>query len=133
MRKLFLPFIVIAAIISSACITPNTPPPTLSPTAQLSYHSHQVQKVLDLIRDTAVDANAQKTTDGKQLLSDARTRQIVQLHETAITLIHANTQGWEQTVYASLTELNKELLPSETSVLGNYMKLGMNMLKGFLP
>jgi hypothetical protein len=74
MRKLFLPFIVIAAIISSACITPNTPPPTLSPAAQLAYHSHQVQKVLDLIRDTAVDANAQKTTDGKQLLDSVLMR-----------------------------------------------------------
>src|SRR5438874_13272896 len=74
----------------------NNPPPNLSPQARAAWYGTRAIKGLDLLRDTALDANAQMPP----LVSTATTRKIVRYHESAITAIHATPMGWVSTVQA---------------------------------
>lgn len=126
LRKTLL---VVALIASTACAsTINQAPPTASPQASLAFKNTQVLKVLDLIRDVAIDANAQTPP----LVSTETTRALVQYHETTIKMMNASVSGWPATALQGIQEIIKRLPASESGTLGGYLNLGVATLKGLL-
>ena len=135
MRQLISSIVLVVALCASSAgcgASLQAPPPNLSPAAQQAFRYLQTQKVLDLVRDVAVDANAQKKTDGTPLVSEATTREIVRLHETAIKMMNASTSGWAAVVYQQLTDIVAKAPPADKSVLGTYFNLALSTLKGLL-
>lgn len=94
-------------------------PRSLSPVGVQDYNNTRVIKALDLVRDTAVDANAQIP----QLLSEAATRKIVTYHRSALVTINATKSGWRSTVLAGLDEAVKDLPPQQAALVAPYVAL----------
>jgi hypothetical protein len=103
------------------------PPPTLGPVANADYKKTQVIKVLDLIRDAAVDANAQTPP----LISTATTRKVVLAHQTALKTIQASDAGWPAAVGAAFGQLGHDpsILPAEAQKLAPYFTLIATVLQ----
>lgn len=101
-------------------------PPNLTPQAQAAFHNTQAIKMLDLLRDTAIAANALQPP----LVSTNTTRRIVQLHESSLKLIDARVAGWQSAVAQSLQELLTDVPDAEKRILGPYLALGLTTLKG---
>jgi hypothetical protein len=80
-------------------------PPNLTPEATAAFHATRVVKALDLVRDFAVDGEAQTP----KVLSTAHARIVVDFHEAAVRTIHAVPTGWKPTVTAALDELRGKL------------------------
>jgi len=97
------------------------PPPNLTPQAISAFNNTRVIKGLDIIRDTAIDANAQVPP----LLSTATTRKVIDFDDSALRIIHASSTGWAPAVMAGLDELanSKDLSPSEHRLLAPYIAL----------
>lgn len=94
-------------------------PPNLTPAASTAWHQTQVQKPLDLLRDMAIDANAQIPP----LVSASATTAIVTWHRAAIVTIHAVPTGWQSTVRTGLTQALAGLTPAERVALQPYVQL----------
>lgn len=120
-RLVSLLVVVLFAGVGSYC-TPA--PPNLSPQASIAFTNTRVQKALDLIRDTAQDANAQ----APPLLSTATTRKVTLFHESAIKIIHTAGTGWQSTVRTSLDELLKDVPPAEVQLLTPYVALAKTII-----
>jgi hypothetical protein len=116
MRTLIL---LLALCVVPACSSCVPPPPTLSPVGVTAFNNTRVIKGLDLVRDTAIEANAQTPP----LVSTATTRAIVTYHRSAIIIIHGAPNGWEATVLTGLDETVKHLTPAEAQLLGPYFAL----------
>lgn len=112
---LILPLFVLAC-------TP--PPPNLTPEATLAFKATRVVKALDILRDTAVDANAQTPP----LLSEVTTRKVVTYHQSALKVIEATPSGWKPIVQAGLTEVESNLPPPERALLGPYIALAKTII-----
>lgn len=106
----------------------NHAPPTLSPVAQTAFTNTRVIKALDLLRDTAIAANAQTPP----VLSTATTRKIVTAHEATLKIINAAGSGWQSAVTAMLTELVRDqaLLPAELAVITPYVSMIKTLIAG---
>lgn len=104
------------------------PPPTLSPVAQTAFTNTRVIKALDLLRDTAIAANAQTPP----VLSTATTRKIVTAHEATLKIINTAGSGWQAAVRTILDELAKDvaLLPAELAVITPYVSMIKNLIAG---
>lgn len=104
------------------------PPPTLSPVAQTAFTNTRVIKALDLLRDTAIAANAQNPP----VLSTATTRKIVTAHEATLKIINAAGSGWQAAVRTVLDELVKDqaLLPAELAVITPYVSMIKTLIAG---
>lgn len=115
-------------LITLLCVLPAcaVPPPNLSPAAVTAFQNTRVIKGLDILRDTAVDANAQVPPQ----LSTATTRKVVQYHESALKIIHAAGSGWQAAVLVGLDELVKDAPPAERSLLAPYVALVHTILAG---
>jgi hypothetical protein len=111
------------AVPSSSC---SHAPPTLSPAGVQAFNQFQVQKDLDLLRDTAITANAQQPP----LLSTDATRKVVEYHKAAITTIHAAASGWKTTLLTGLNETAATLAPGEQAILAPYVTLLRAVLAG---
>jgi hypothetical protein len=94
-------------------------PPTLSPAGVTAFNNTRVIKGLDLVRDTAIEANAQIPP----LLSTATTRTIVTYHRSAVIVIHGTPNGWQATVLTGLDETVTHLTPAEKQLLAPYFTL----------
>lgn len=101
-------------------------PPTLSPKAQVQFNDTRVQKALDLIRDTAIDANAQTPP----LLSVNATRIVVTFHKSASQTINASQNGWRTAVLQQLDDLQKNvgLLKADVDRLAPYIALARALI-----
>src|SRR5690349_18119193 len=95
------------------------PPPTLSPQARTAFQNTRVIKGLDLLRDTAIDANAQVPPQ----LSEVTTRKVVTYHRSALLIIHASGSGWQSAVQTGLDELLRDLPPVDQTLLTPYVTL----------
>lgn len=114
---LVLGFVIFAlTLVAPAC---RHAPPTASPQAQIAFTGTRVIKGLDLLRDFAIDANAQTPPQ----LSTATTRKVVTYHRSAITLVHDIPSGWKQTLTDGLDEVVKDLPPGESQKLAPYVGL----------
>lgn len=94
-------------------------PASLSPAGQQAFTNTRVLKGLDILRDFAIDANAQTPP----VLSTATTRKIVTYHESTVKIIHGLPSGWKATAQTGLTELSKDLPPAEAKALAPYLTL----------
>jgi hypothetical protein len=101
-------------------------PPNLSPVATNDYKKTQVIKVIDLVRDAAIDANAQNPP----LISTATTRKIVEAHKTALLTIKGSDSGWASAVGVVFAQLSRDpsFLPAEVSRLAPYFAVVAQVL-----
>jgi hypothetical protein len=113
MKRLFL---FAAVSLTLACATV---PPNLTPAATAAFKGTQVVKALDILRDTAVDANAQTPP----LLSEAVTRKVVLYHQSTVKIIQASPAGWVPVAQTGLDELVKNLAPPDKTLLAPYVAL----------
>jgi hypothetical protein len=99
-------------------------PSTLSPVGTRDYRTLQVVKALDLVRDTAIDANAQIPP----LLDEETTRKIVMYHSSALRTIQAVPNGWVVTVEAGLDDVIKDLPADKRKLFGPYIALTKTLI-----
>ena len=116
-------FALVLAVLAFGCASA---PPNLTPQAHTAFHNTQVIKALDLIRDIAIDANAQQP----ELLSTDTTRMIVQYHKASLVIIKATDTGWKTAIIAATEEVLKNLPPNEKALLTPYVTLALVTLKG---
>jgi hypothetical protein len=118
-----LVFVCLLALGATAC---THTPPTLSPVASKQFTATRVIKTLDLLRDAAIDANAQTPP----LLSTVTTRKIVNYHKAALTTMNASLDGWQNAVSVALFQVRSDpsLLPSELAVLQPYFNLAQAVI-----
>lgn len=114
--------LLVLALTFTACASA---PPTLGPAAAQAFQNTRVVKGLDLLRDAAIDANAQTPP----LLNTATTRKVVLYHESSVKIIHASGSGWKAAVVTGLDELPKDLPAAEASVLAPYLALVKTLLE----
>jgi hypothetical protein len=107
----------------SSCATHA--PPNLSPEARAAWYGTRVIKALDVLRDTAIAAQAQTPP----LLSDAATRVIVETHRSLLETIHALPRGWPATVGTALTDVEGQLAPDDRAIVQPYVDLTRTLLK----
>lgn len=98
-------------------------PPQLSPSAATAYQARRVVAVLDVIRDTTVDAEKQG------LLSTDNARKIVTWHKAALLTIQEAPTGWRSTVRASLDQVFQQLPSKEQQVVAAYFALAKALLQ----
>jgi hypothetical protein len=101
------------------------PPPNLTPVGTAAFQKTQVIKGLDLLRDFAIDAEAQTP----KVLPTATTRRIVQYHQSALKVIQSTDAGWQGAVETSLDEVVANLSPSEREKVTPYVALVKTILR----
>jgi hypothetical protein len=111
----------------SSCAT--RAPATLSPAAQTAWYGTRVIQALDVLRDTAIAAQAQTPP----LLSDAATRVIVETHRSLLETIHHLPSGWQATVGTALTDVEGQLAPDDRAIVQPYVDLTRTLLKAVHP
>ena len=101
-------------------------PPTLSPQGTQAFNNTRVIKTLDLLRDAAINANAQTPP----LLSTPTTRKIVNFHTLALKAIDASQTGWMSAVSVALFQLRSDpsLLPQEIQFLQPYFDVAKSVI-----
>jgi hypothetical protein len=97
-------------------------PPSLTPVGVAAFNARRVVKSLDLIRDVAVDAEANK------VLSTDTTRRVVVFHRSSLETIRAVPNGWKSTVLAAIEEVPKNLPDKERMVLAPYLALTKTLI-----
>ena len=109
-------FFVACCILSVLAIAPMSScakaPPNLSPAGAQAWYATRVVKGLDVLRDTAIDANNQTPP----LLTTAETRCVVTTHQTILQTMQAKPSGWPTTVSTALDGLTKPGCLSARSV-----------------
>ena len=120
-KYLLVSAVIAFTLVSSACasLSVNRPPLNLSPQAREAWYATRVIQALDLLRDTAIDANAQTPP----LIATATTRKIVVYHRSAITFIHEIPGGWKASVVAGIIEVENNLSLKEYQLLSPYTRL----------
>ncbi len=100
-------------------------PLNLSPQATAAWHGTRAIHALDTLRDIAIDGNMTVPP----IFTTATTREVVEYHKSAITVIHAAPSGWQATVQSGLDELVKALPPAARQQFGPYVVLLKTVLK----
>jgi hypothetical protein len=111
--------LILIAVLTAGCASA---PVYLTPAGIAAFNKTRVIKGLDVIRDTAVDAN--KTIP--PIISTATTRKIVEFHRSTLVVINVN--GVRDITTASLDELIKNLPQSEKDLLTPYVILAKTIL-----
>jgi hypothetical protein len=114
----------VALALMTACHTP----PNLTPEAVVAFHNTRVIKGLDLIRDTAIAANAQNPP----LVSTATTRKVVLFHRSALDTIYAGP-GWQPKVLTALDETVRDLPSAESRLVAPYVVLVKTIIQEVTP
>jgi len=94
-------------------------PPQLSPSGVAAFQARRVVKALDILRDFAIDAEAQTP----KVLSTTTTRKVVTYHRSAVSTIGQVPSGWAPTVSQGLLEVQRDLPAAERARLGPYFSL----------
>ena len=115
------------AFLLSGCA--HNVPPTLSPAAQAAFQKTRVIKGLDLLRDTAIAANAQTPP----LLSESTTRRVVLAHQSALRAMQASDVGWVPVVRVAVTGVLEQLPANESALLTPYVSLALSLLNAVQP
>lgn len=117
-RRFTHPLLALALIMTISACASHTPP-TLSPAGVAAFNATKVVKALDVLRDTAVAANAQVPP----LVTEDSTRAVVTYHRAAVTTIGATPSGWAPTVRIGLDAVAQALSPAERQQLAPYIAL----------
>jgi hypothetical protein len=94
-------------------------PPNLTPAGTQAFHKTRVIKGLDLLRDFAIDGEAQTP----KVFSTADTRKVVQYHQSALKIIGSTDTGWQTAVASSLDEVVANLEPGSRQKVAPYVAL----------
>lgn len=94
-------------------------PANLSPKGVAAFQATRVVKALDILRDTAVDGNAQTPP----LISTATTRAVVTYHKAALQTIQQVPSGWQATVSAGLDNTLAAVPATDKDLLAPYVQL----------
>jgi len=94
-------------------------PPNLTPEGRSAFHKTRVIKGLDLLRDFAIDAEAQTP----KVLPTATTRKVVQYHQSTLKIIASTDSGWQAAVTTGLDQLLANLSDTDRAKLGIYADL----------
>lgn len=113
----------LAALFALTACAANAPP-NLSPVARQAFVATRVIKGLDLIRDTAITANAQLPP----LLSTDATRAIVEYHRSSLLVMQDVPNGWKVTVLTGLNEMVRRLPPHDAQLIAPYVALTKTIL-----
>jgi hypothetical protein len=97
-------------------------PPSLTPTGVTAFNARRVVKSLDLVRDVAIDAEA------NHVLSTDTTRRVVVFHRSSLQTIRAVPNGWKSVVLAGLEEVPKNLSDKERMVIAPYLALTKTLI-----
>lgn len=92
----------------------------------VALHSLEVVKVLDVVRDLAIDGEAEKII----AVDDAR--KIVTVHRSILLTIKEAPSGWKRTVTKALEELLADLSPSAKKVVGPYINSAFILIEAVL-
>ncbi len=117
----YLRFLIICCALAQLTLGCASAPPNLSPAAQQAWYATRVVKGLDVLRDTAIDANAQTPP----LLTTTETRCVVLVHQTALQTMQAKASGWPTAVSTALDGLKRPgcLTPRSVTVLAPYVAI----------
>jgi len=125
MNKTFSSLFIISLLILSTSCAGNSQP-QLSPAGQAAATVTQVIHAIDVVRDTAIAANAQNPP----LISTNNTRKIVDFHESAVKLMVALPTGWKSAVLTSLDELQKNVTVAEWNQISVYVVALKTLIAG---
>jgi hypothetical protein len=114
-----------SAVQSCGGVTPA--PASLSSTGVLAFNQTRAIKALDLIRDTAILANAQTPS----ALSTTSTRLVVQFHEATVKTINAAGTGWPTLAQTAADNFIKTLPAADQAVIQPYITLLDTLLGSF--
>lgn len=114
-----LPLLLCLPLVALSPLGCAKAPPTLSPAGERDFRKLQVVKALDLLRDFAIDAEAQTP----KALSTATTRKVVLYHQSTLTIIHATDTGWQAAVATGLTDVLATLDAPDRQKLAPYAAL----------
>lgn len=92
-------------------------PPQLSPAGKSDFYKTQVVHQLDLLRDTAIAANALPTP----LLSTDDTRQVVAVHRSLLLTLQSSEAGWVAAVKMGLDQMVEKFKPAQKAVIAPYV------------
>lgn len=125
--KRFLASCALVACVATAplYIACAPPPATLTPAGVVAFQEARVVQALDVLRDTAIAANAQVPP----LISTSNTRAIVTYHEAALKTIQAGTAGWQAALNTGLDQLVASLSAKEATVVAPYVTLIKTAIK----
>lgn len=104
-------------------------PPTLSPAATRAFNQTRVIQALDIIRDTAIAAEAATPPQ----MTTATTRKVVTAHQSALRVMDAAGAGWQAAIASSLDELVANVSPTERTILTPYIALAKSVLNAVTP
>ena len=121
--KTFIPFLACIALVASCA---GNTQPTLSPAGQAAVVVTQVIHAVDVVRDTAIAANAQNPP----MITTANTRRIINFHESSVKLMTALPLGWKTAVLTSLDELQKNLTLTEWNQISVYVTALKTLIAG---
>ena len=124
MRKIFV--LALALAISPACApkqiggrsTANLTAPGVA-----ALQKTEAIKLLDVIRDTAVDGEAAK------VIPTATTQKIVLWHRSAIEVIKQTSSGWQAITITSLQQLQKDLPSNVEKIIEPYIIAAISALR----
>ena len=121
MRWLLIGLLTFAPLSLGGCAKA---PPELSPVGTQAFHKTRVIKALDLLRDVAIDGEAQSP----KVFSTADTRKVVLYHQSALRIIQATDSGWQAAVGTSLDEVVMRLDPAAQPKVAPYVLLVKTLL-----
>src|SRR5258708_7843497 len=100
-------------------------PANLSPAGTQAFYSLRVQRVLDIIRDTAQDANAQTPP----VISTETARKITVWHRSAIVVLHDAQAGYKAALLSGLDQLQNDLPAADKTKFSVYISLAKTILQ----
>lgn len=111
-------------LLSAGCASHR--PPALGPVAAVAWTQTQVTLGLDQVRDVAIAAG---TVGTPPLLAEASVRAVVQMHQSALLLIHEAPTGW-RTLTRTIIEQGMLALPDrEQAVIAPYVTVVWTLLE----
>ena len=122
LRSRFAETLLVLAFVASLGLVASvescaTAPPSLSAAGQLDFNKTRVLKALDLVRDTAIDAEA------AHVISTEDTRQVVEWHKSAVAIVDVAGTTWKATVTTTLDEVVGHLSSAAQQKLAPYVAL----------
>lgn len=117
-------------VVSSACAIPvsiggRSTAQLTAPGVQ-ALHAVEVVKALDVIRDTAVDAEAAK------IVPAVTATLVVKAHKSIIAVIRAGQAGWKASVLESLAQLKRDLPAKDAVQFVPYIDAATGLIKAVI-
>lgn len=122
--------ILILGIVSIGCSVPaaigGRSTAQLSTPGITALHTLEVVKVLDIIRDTAIDSEAAK------IISTSTATKVITWHRATLETIKDLPNGWKDTVLSGLDNVKGILSPSELKIIGPYINSAASVIKAVI-